>query len=57
MGPPGVPLSSGFRYLTPAEAAEVELSPEAKARVLAKLRDVDRARLEAAVAARTAIVG
>lgn len=54
---PGVPLPSGFRTLTDEERQRVELSPEAKARVLAKMRSVDEARLHAMAEAHGYVIG
>lgn len=50
---PGVPMSSGFTDWRPAP----ELSPEAKARVLAKMESSQRARTAAYVSSLTAVVG
>lgn len=50
---PGVPLPSGFTNYRPAP----ELSPEAKARVLAKMESVRRARAAAYVSSLTAVIG
>lgn len=55
--PIGEPLASGFRFRPASECPEAELSKEAKERVLAKIREVDRARLIAARDAHTYIVG
>lgn len=50
---PGTPMPSGFDNWRPATG----MSPEAKARVLAKMESVDRARAAAYVASLTAVVG
>ncbi len=53
LGPPGVPMTSGFTNWRPA----TDLSPEAKARVLAKMESSRRARGAAYVWSLTAVVG
>jgi hypothetical protein len=50
----GAHLCSGFRY---SHRLDAGLSPEARARVLAKIASVDRARARAAAEARTAWIG
>ena len=44
---PGVPLSSGFESVHGGRRRRVELSPEARQRVLDKMRSVDGARRRA----------
>lgn len=51
---PGEPLPSGFDW---RPAGSVELSPEARARVLAKIDAVDDARRRAGAASRISVVG
>lgn len=54
---PGKPLDSGFRFRPAAEHPELQLSPEARRRVLAKIESVRQARLRAAEQAGQSIVG
>lgn len=54
---PGEPLDSGFRFRPSAEVPEAALSPEAKARVLAKIESVDAARRLALAESKTAVIG
>jgi hypothetical protein len=52
---PGEPLVSGFTFRPASEMPP--LSPEARARVLAKIAAVRHARLRALAAASTAVIG
>lgn len=54
---PGVPLSSGFSYRPADELPELQLSDEAKDRVLAKMDSVADARRRAAASASTYVIG
>ena len=51
------PIGTGMRRLTKAEQKAAELSPEAKARVLAFIDEADRCRSRAAAEARFHVIG
>lgn len=54
---PGEPLDSGFTFRPASEVPEAQLSPAARARVVAKIENVDDARLRAAQDGHTSYVG
>lgn len=56
-GPPGVPLASGFEPQHGGRRRRVELSPEARQRVLDKMRSVDEARRRAMEGASSYVIG
>ena len=54
---PGEPMGSGFRFRRARDVPDVQLSDEARQRVLRKMESVDEARLKAAKEGHTAYVG
>lgn len=56
-GRPGVPLASGFEPEHGGQRRRVQLSKEARERVLAKMRSVDEARRRAMEGASSYVIG
>lgn len=54
---PGEPLASGFTYGPRSEFPEIELSEEARQRILEKMDSVDEARLRAAESSNRTYIG